>query len=177
MHRSLDPVDKMHFRRTMSHFATGVAILTATHDGKRFGMTINSLTSVSLSPAQVLVCINAGSPTGIAIKGSLKFGISLLSESQMLAAKSFVGPTAPRFDAVASTDNEIGVPLIDEALASIICRVENIFISGDHEIAIGEVIHCNHALDGDPLVFFGGRYGKFAATPMLMNQNVTAGVI
>lgn len=168
-------IDTMHFRRTMSHFATGVAILTTAHAGKRYGMTINSLTSVSLDPAQVLVCINAGSPTGEAIKNSGYFGISLLNESQTHASRSFVGPTAERFEAVSSTDHETGVPLIDGALANLVCRVENIFVSGDHEIAIGEVIHCAHTSAGEPLVFFGGRYGKFEATPMLMNQTCAAG--
>ncbi|MDT1064247.1 flavin reductase family protein [Paracoccus sp. CPCC 101403] len=154
--------DPAQFRQTMSCFATGVAILTTAHDGRRFGMTINSLTSVSLDPAQILVCINHGSPTGEAIKNSGNFAVSLLAHDQTAAARSFVGRDAARFNATSCTDDASGVPLVDGALATVICRLGNVVSSGDHEILIGEVTTCLRG-DGDPLVFFAGQFGGFRA--------------
>ncbi len=167
-------IDAFEFRQTMSSFATGVAVLTTTHEGQRFGMTINSLTSVSLDPPQILVCINRGSATGESIKKSGIFAVSLLANDQTAAAKSFVGRDAARFDAIRCTDDAAcGAPLVDDALAGIACRLANIVESGDHEILIGDVAHCVRG-GGDPLVFFGGKYGGFqpAKSPGEMQRGV-----
>jgi len=158
----MDAVDRSFFRLTMSCFATGVAILTTASEGRRYGMTINSLTSVSLDPAQILVCINHGSPTGNAIKERGLFGVSLLHHGQHVAATSFVGPNAARFDAIDCHDGDLGIPLVHGALASLICRPANILSSGDHEIIIGDVIRAARD-DGEPLIFFGGKFGGFQA--------------
>ncbi len=151
-------VDRMAFRTAMSRFATGVAILTAFHDGQRYGMTINSLTSVSLDPCQILVCVNHGSATGDAIKASGVFAVSLLNAAQGDVSRSFVGRDATRFANVDATQGLGDVPLIDEALAAVTCKVSDVLASGDHEIIIGDVVDCMHR-DGDPLVFFAGKYG------------------
>ncbi|MEZ2127762.1 MULTISPECIES: flavin reductase family protein [unclassified Sinorhizobium] len=155
-------MDKQAFRTTMGKFATGVAVLTASNGGQRFGMTINSLTSVSLDPHQILVCINHGSSTGNAIKESGAFAVSLLGRNQQDVARSFVGRNAARFDTIACTDHAVGLPIIGGALGSLVCRVSDIVVSGDHDVVIGEVIECWQR-DGEPLVFFGGAYGRFEA--------------
>jgi 3-hydroxy-9,10-secoandrosta-1,3,5(10)-triene-9,17-dione monooxygenase reductase component len=158
--REAGSVDRMAFRTAMSRFATGVAVLTASHEGQRFGMTINSLTSVSLDPCQILVCVNHGSATGEAIKASGIFAVSLLEAGQTDVSRSFVGRQATRFETVSATNGLSGAPLIEGALATITCQVNDVVTSGDHEILIGDVIECDHR-DGDPLVFFGGKYGCF----------------
>lgn len=152
--------DRQSFRAAMSRFATGVAVLTACHDGQRFGMTINSLTSVSLDPCQILVCVNTGSATGGAIKASGSFAVSLLDQSQLDVARSFVGRDAGRFNAIACATGPRGLPLVEGALAALSCRVADIVTSGDHEIVIGDVLECWQR-NGEPLVFFGGAYGRF----------------
>lgn len=146
----------------MSKFATGVAVLTASHDGQRFGMTINSLTSVSLDPHQILVCINHGSVTGNAIRESGHFAVSLLDRDQLDVARSFVGRNAARFETITCADHAVGLPIIEGALGTLVCRVSDIVTSGDHDVVIGEVIECWQR-DGEPLVFFGGSYGRFEA--------------
>lgn len=153
-------VDRMAFRTAMSRFATGVAVLTASHEGQRFGMTINSLTSVSLDPCQILVCVNHGSATGEAIKASGVFAVSLLEAGQSDVSRSFVGRDATRFETVRATSGLSGAPLIEGALATITCQVNDVVTSGDHDILIGDVLDCDHR-DGDPLVYFSGKYGCF----------------
>ena len=74
----MDPVDPMVFRRTMGTFATGVAVVTAVWDGEYHGMTMNSLTSVSLDPCMLLICPRRGSATGEAIANSGEFIVNLL---------------------------------------------------------------------------------------------------
>jgi 3-hydroxy-9,10-secoandrosta-1,3,5(10)-triene-9,17-dione monooxygenase reductase component len=148
------------FRATMSKFATGVAVLTGFHDGQRFGMTINSLTSVSLDPHQILVCLNQGSATGNAIRSSGRFAVSLLDRDQQDVARSFVGRDAKRFDGIACTTGLAGLPLVEGALAYLVCSVSDVLPSGDHDIVIGDVVECWQR-DGEPLVFYSGAYGCF----------------
>lgn len=155
-------IDKQAFRATMSKFATGVAVLTASSEGQRFGMTINSLTSVSLDPHQLLVCINHGSATGNAIRESGLFAVSLLDREQLDVARSFVGRNAARFEAVACMDHSAGIPIIDGALGHLVCHVRDIVTSGDHDVVIGDVVECRQR-EGEPLVFFAGAYGRFEA--------------
>jgi 3-hydroxy-9,10-secoandrosta-1,3,5(10)-triene-9,17-dione monooxygenase reductase component len=146
----------------MSKFATGVAVLTASHEGQPFGMTINSLTSVSLDPCQILVCINHGSTTGNAIKASGSFAVNLLDRDQRDVANSFVGRNATRFQSIPCATGTNGLPLVEGALATLICRVKDVLVSGDHEVVIGDVLECGQR-EGEPLVFFGGAYGSFDA--------------
>ena len=152
-------VDRKVCRSAMSRFATGVAVLTAYHEGQKFGMTVNSLTSVSLDPCQLLVCVNHGSATGAAIKASGIFAVNLLDHDQLDVANSFVGRNATRFETAACSAGPANVPVVDGALATLNCRVSEVLASGDHEIIIGDVFDCSHR-DGDPLVFFSGSYGR-----------------
>ena len=50
------------------------------------------------------------------------------------------------------------MPLLDGALAHLVCRVVDVHTAGDHELWIGEVEHL-HERDGEPLLFYTGRFG------------------
>jgi flavin reductase (DIM6/NTAB) family NADH-FMN oxidoreductase RutF len=65
-------------RRTMGRFLTGVAIVTAEHEGEQVGMTINSLTSISLEPPILMISLNFNTRTGDAVLGSGRFAVSIL---------------------------------------------------------------------------------------------------
>ena len=147
------------FRRAMGHFATGVAVVTAACDGQPFGMTVNSLTSVSLDPCLLLVCPKKGSATGEAIKRSTHFGVFILSEGQRELCMRFVGESASRFDGLEHDVHESGVPLIGGALVSFVCRLHAVHPGGDHEIVVGEVMGGTVNAEA-PLVYHQGSFNK-----------------
>ena len=70
--------DEMMMRRTMGRFLTGVAVVTTEHEGEQHGMTINSLTSISLKPPILMVSLNFNTRTGDALLASGRFAISIL---------------------------------------------------------------------------------------------------
>jgi 3-hydroxy-9,10-secoandrosta-1,3,5(10)-triene-9,17-dione monooxygenase reductase component len=144
----------------MGAFATGVAIVTASDNGSWFGMTVNSLTSVSLSPCLLLICPKRGSTTGNAIKSSGMFAVNLLNKSQKELASHFVGHLADRFSGVGVDVSPSGLPLLHDALSHFECAVTDIHAGGDHDIVIGEVVSCS-SRDGAPLVFFRGMFGDY----------------
>jgi 3-hydroxy-9,10-secoandrosta-1,3,5(10)-triene-9,17-dione monooxygenase reductase component len=155
-----EPAPSSVFRRAMGAFATGVAVLTTEFDGLLHGMTVNSLTSVSLDPSTVLVCLRAGSTTGMAVRLRRNFGLNILSCQQRSLSRQFCGPLEARFKDVELLRDETGIPLIVGAVAHIRCSLQEVHASGDHEIFFGEVEHCG-SIDGQPLVFLGGRLGTF----------------
>jgi 3-hydroxy-9,10-secoandrosta-1,3,5(10)-triene-9,17-dione monooxygenase reductase component len=152
--------DQLAFRRTMGAFATGVAVLTTSWQGSDYGMTINSLTSLSLDPCLLLVCTVKGSLTGQAIAGRRAFGVSLLAHDQQHVSSRFVGQVPDRFKGIDTIASENGIPLIAGALAHFDCSVYDIHEGGDHDIIVGRVDRC-HAHHGEPLLFFRGGYGSF----------------
>lgn len=149
-------VDPSVFRQAMGQFATGVAVVTTKEDGLSFGMTVNSLTSVSLDPCLLLVCPKKGSLTGEAIKRRGMFAVNIMEEGQEELCLRFVGEDAARFEGLDVLDKR-GMPLLPQSLVHLVCSVYSVYPGGDHEIIVGQVLDCQ-AGNGDPLVFHQGRF-------------------
>ncbi len=151
------------YRDTIGRFPTGVAVVTATGPGGPAGMTTNAVTSLSLDPLLLLVCFELRSRTLEVVRTSRRFAVNVLragdEELAAVFASKRVGPE--KFAAVTHTE-EHGVPVLDRALAWIACELRELRPAGDHEIGIGEVIGTGGMHDGDPLVFYAGRYTTIA---------------
>jgi 3-hydroxy-9,10-secoandrosta-1,3,5(10)-triene-9,17-dione monooxygenase reductase component len=151
-------VSAFEFRTAMGTFATGVAVVLAQHEGRLHGMTVNSLTSVSLDPPLLLVCSRRGSSTGTAMKESGAFVANILDVHQQDIATRFVGNFANRFDGLDLGRSLQGFPALAGALAHFDCVVRDVHDGGDHDIVVGEVLSCVQR-SGDPLLFYRGRFG------------------
>jgi flavin reductase (DIM6/NTAB) family NADH-FMN oxidoreductase RutF len=157
-------LDTYHYRQVMGRFATGVTVLlTKTDDGEAIGMTANALTSVSLEPMLLLVCVAKNAHVAPHILSGDSFTLSILNEEQGAVSDYFAGiygkDTPPDYTI---EPWESGLRLAD-CLGSILCNRGNIYDEGDHWIVMGQVI----ALDVPenppaPLVFFAGKYRRLA---------------
>ena len=150
-------IDPKAFRRVMGSFATGVAVVTTSRDGEQFGMTVNSLTSVSLEPLIVLICVVKGSRTGLAIRDRGRFAVNLLNSEQVEISRRFVSREQRRFRRQDASDNVWGVPLMEGALASLVCDVHLVQEIGDHDVVYGRVLHCDSS-EGKPLLYWRGAF-------------------
>lgn len=148
-------------RKAMSRFATGVAVITARDDGGPQGMTVNSLTSVSLDPPLLLVCLDPGTRTAGALLGAGRFAVNVLGARQQGVSGIFARRGEDHFAGVELPAHASGVPLIPNALAHAVCTVDRAVQAGDHVVVFGLVTDLAFR-DGAPLVFFGGGYGDFA---------------
>jgi flavin reductase (DIM6/NTAB) family NADH-FMN oxidoreductase RutF len=149
-------VDPLEYRKIIGGFATGVSVVTATHNGDRYGMTANSLTSVSLEPLLLLVCFVRGSQTGLAVQESGYFGVNLLDASQQDLSNRFAS-SAASFDGVDFDTGDFDLAFFPGGLGRVTCRVHEVVAGGDHDIVIGEVLAAE-GRDGDPLLYFRGKY-------------------
>jgi flavin reductase (DIM6/NTAB) family NADH-FMN oxidoreductase RutF len=149
------------FREVMGRFATGVTIVTIEdEDGKPYGLTVNSFTSVSMNPPLVLVCLD-NRLSGLAnFKESDRFGVNILAEGQADLSDYFAQAGTDRSQGH-YVKGETGVPLLEGVLARMECRIVSLYPGGDHTIVLGEV-KGSEVLQPDkgPLLYHGGRYRR-----------------
>lgn len=150
-------VDGQLLRQTMGGFATGVTIITTQVDDEPHGMTVNSLTSVSLEPPLLLVCFTRDSRTCQAVQQRGWFVVNILSKRQEALSNRFAKPGEDHFEGGEYHLNELGLPVIPRTLGHLVCEVDTTHLGGDHLILMGRVVHCGPS-DGTPLVFYRGRY-------------------
>lgn len=151
------PIDDAGFKLAMSHFASGVTVVTTEHEGTRYGMTVASFASLSLHPPLVLVCIEKVVKTHDAIAGAGAFGVSILAQSQSEISGRFASKRDDKFDGVSVRTGELGMPLIEGAICALECRVHAQLPGGDHTIFVGEVVD-SRVEDAPPLVYYRSAY-------------------
>jgi 4-nitrophenol 2-monooxygenase / 4-nitrocatechol 4-monooxygenase, reductase component len=151
------PIDDAQFKLAMSHFASGVTIVTTEHEGKPYGMTVASFASLSLHPPLVLVCIEKSVKSHEAIRAAGKFGVSILSAEQTDVSGRFASRSDDKFAGVETTRGALGVPLIANALTTLECELRETLPGGDHTIFVGEVVDAQ-TREGIPLLYFRSGY-------------------
>lgn len=159
MDTAASPVTSQAFRDVIGRFATGVTVVTSRDDGGDHGMTASAVSSLSLDPPMLLVCINQRSRTGDAIRVSGRFTVNVLAEHQAATAQRFATQAGDRFADVPTTRGPAGTLLLDGCLAHIDCHVEDAVAAATHHIIIGRVERVA-ARDGAPLAYFRGQFGQ-----------------
>ncbi len=158
------PLTKADFRRALGQFATGVTVLTVeSGPGKVHGMTANSVTSVSLEPLLVLVCIDQKARALSLVQEKGRFGISVLKEEQEAWSEYFAGTEEDEEEErrlrIRYRWTESGVPLLEDTLMQLVCHVVATQVAGDHTIFVAEVATAA-VFNGQPLLFYGGKYRR-----------------
>jgi flavin reductase (DIM6/NTAB) family NADH-FMN oxidoreductase RutF len=150
-------LDARLFRDAMGRFVTGVAVVTTMIDGRPHGMTANSLTSVSLNPPLILICMGKDTRLASALAAGANFALNILSASQKSLARLFAGQTNTPICVVWSDLS--GTPSLHEAATRLACVVEEVHPAGDHVIAIGQVkkVALNSEV-AQPLLFYRGAF-------------------
>ncbi|HVT03277.1 MAG TPA: flavin reductase family protein [Thermoanaerobaculia bacterium] len=152
-------VEDATFKRAMSHFLSGVTVVTTVVDGTRYGLTVASFASLSLNPPLVLVCVEKNVKSHEAIPRAEKFAVSILAENQQNISNQFAGRSEDRFAGIETVEGKLGLPLIAGAICTIECRLHSTLPGGDHSIFVGEVIGAQFE-EGQPLGYFRSGYHK-----------------
>lgn len=147
------------FRDVIGRFASGVTVITTTADGRDFGTTASAVSSLSMEPPMLLVCLNTTSDTQAAILVSGVFGVNILAEQQGQIAYQFAKKGQDKFDGVGVVRGPLGVPLVADALAHLECEVDETVTGGTHTVFLARVGHAA-GTEGAPLTYFRGRFGR-----------------
>ena len=153
------------FRHVLSHFASGVTVVTTwDKDDRPTGLTVSAFTSVSLEPPLVLVCVDHRAHCYPALRASDRFAVNVLAAEHEAVARRFAASEPDKFAAVDHTLGPRGLPLLPEALAHLECRTIYAYPGGDHTIFVGEV-ESARARPGEPLLRFRGEYNRLHSVP------------
>jgi len=156
-------LDPEQLRHAMRAWTTGVAVITATHEGQRYGMTINSFASVSLEPPMVSVTLKRLTHTFDLVEKSGEFAITILSADQGDVSDRFAGKIpeiTDRFEGVETEKLLIDAPLLKGGTAFLNCRVVNSIPVGENTFFLAEVIAARGEGEGKPLVYHNRVFWK-----------------
>ncbi|MFT3746449.1 MAG: flavin reductase family protein [Pyrinomonadaceae bacterium] len=152
------PVSQDEFRRALSCFASGVNVVTTIDAaGELHGLTVSAFCSVSLAPPMVLICIEKTTASHFAFRESGAFVVNILDESQAALSEHFATPLTDKFVNVPYRTGIAGIPVLENTLANLECRIRHDFDGGDHSIFVGEV-ELATVREGLPLIYFQGGY-------------------
>ncbi|MFI5823293.1 flavin reductase family protein [Streptomyces rishiriensis] len=146
-------------RSVFRRHAAGVAVITAPGGTGPVGFTATSLSSVSAEPPMLSFGIGTGASSWPAVSRAEYVGVHILGEHQQALAATFARSGADRFGApTVWHEGPQGVPVLDDVLAWLVCRVVARVPAGDHRIVLAEVLLGDPAGPGRPLLYHQGRF-------------------
>ncbi|MGH3240639.1 MAG: flavin reductase family protein [Spirillospora sp.] len=147
------PVAAKEFTRAMSRVPAPVTVATTVdRSGRPWGFTSSSVSSLSLSPPLVLLCLDKTASTHEAFTSATHFMVNVLAEEQSEIARRFATSGIERFAAGDTRPAELGLPGIPQAVVRVACSMFKIFDGGDHSILTG-CVEATHVADRAPLVY------------------------
>lgn len=152
-------------REAMRNFATGVCVVTTFIDGpdgrRHDAVTINSLTSVSMDPPLISLCLRRDSGFLADMLKVKVWAVSILDASAEDVARSLAKDRAHRAAAIhtlsASPGTQTGALVLDSP-SWLECVLRCHVIAGDHVLVIGDVIAAAVIDRRPPLIFLQGSF-------------------
>jgi flavin reductase (DIM6/NTAB) family NADH-FMN oxidoreductase RutF len=158
-HREASPA---YFRAAMGRLVGGVSVITAGAGHDVSGMTVTSVSSLSVDPPALIVGVNRASSSWPLLKQHRHFGINILNADQAEIAERFTGKDglkgAERFAGAEWIERASGARLLSGALAAIECEAEDIIERHSHAIIIGRVLHVELSAGDAALAYWHGNY-------------------
>jgi flavin reductase (DIM6/NTAB) family NADH-FMN oxidoreductase RutF len=152
------PISRDEFRAALGRFASGVTVVTTKDpDGRLHGITVSAFCSVSLEPPLILVCIENNTGSHHAFEQSNSFVVNILREDQQYISDRFASYLPDKFADVKYHAGIDDLPVLEDVLANLECRLINSHAGGDHTIYVGEIERAT-VNNGKPLVYWHGNY-------------------
>jgi flavin reductase (DIM6/NTAB) family NADH-FMN oxidoreductase RutF len=145
------------FRKVLGRFCSGVTVISVDTGAEVHAMTATAFSSLALEPPSVLMSIDNKARMNGHLLAAERFGVSILAEGQADLSSLFAGSrtadVAPGFERLDD------VPVLSGAIAKLACVRAGAYVEGDHTIFTGRIAACT-VVEGDPLLYFSGRYGR-----------------
>ena len=150
-------VNKDNFKKTLSAFATGITVVATKHNSILYGKTINSFSSLSLSPPLVLFSLDNQSSKLNIFKKSETITINILSKNQKLISSNFAKKN-PDWKDIEYDLLKNGNPIIKNCVSNLDCRIIEKIQKGDHLIFICKVSKVIYSEKLKPLIYYNSKY-------------------
>jgi flavin reductase (DIM6/NTAB) family NADH-FMN oxidoreductase RutF len=146
-------------KRAMRRLASSVAIVTTSSGRSSVAMVATSVSSLSLDPPSLVVCVNRGASIFTLLTHGAQFCVNLLAGAQMDIALHCGSSTGEARFAKGSWVRHVnGVPFLEGAQAALFCSVDGEFHYGTHGLIVGRISDISTARDVSSLVYVDGSY-------------------
>ncbi|MCA0044903.1 flavin reductase family protein [Celeribacter litoreus] len=158
-------ISKEMFRSSMSLFPGAVTLITVGEGDERRGLTATAVCSLTDEPPSLLICVNRKVDACDVISREAKFSVQLLAESENDLAMRFAGAGgthgAEKFDVGHWTQDALGLPVLETAVASLSCTVTSESDNGSHRVFIGRIDEARLRPEaGNALVYAKSRFHR-----------------
>ena len=150
-------INKENFKKTLSTFATGITVITTKYNSILYGKTINSFSSLSLSPPLVLFSLDKKSSKLEIFKHSKKITINILSKKQQIISNNFAKKN-PDWNGIEYDIIKNGNPIIKNCVSNLDCKIIDKLKKGDHIIFICKVLQVINNNKLEPLIYYNSKY-------------------
>ncbi|MFA5779165.1 MAG: flavin reductase family protein [Elusimicrobiota bacterium] len=153
------PQDRKKIIESVNKISYGLYVITSVaKDGRINGQIGNTVFQITSTPMRVAVGINKNNYTYELIKESGVFVINVLKQSQIDLVPVFglkSGREVNKFENVKYHKSITGVPVLDEILSWMECRVVNELTvdCGTHNIFVADVVDGDVITSGEPLTY------------------------
>ena len=150
---------KEQFLIAMRFLASSVSVISAKDSsGNLFAMTASSVTSLTMDPPSILVCVNNGATIHDVLMKGENLCINILQKTQQeisnVCSSKELESTRFQNDFWDTSD----IPFIKDSQANIFCKVDETVSYHTHKIVIGSVIHSQSAETFNTLMYADGGY-------------------
>lgn len=146
------------FRESMRRLVGGVSVITVGAGALRTGLTVTSLSALSLDPPSVVFCVNRGASALPVLRQQRSFGVNMLGARHRELAGRFAGQGGVKGEARYHGGDWIalktGAPILSDACVALDCEVEEMLDRHSHFIVIGRALAVRLGEDGDALCYW-----------------------
>ena len=150
-------INKDNFKKTLSAFATGITVVATKYNAILYGKTINSFSSLSLSPPLILFSLDRKSSKLDIFKKAETITINILSKKQQLISNNFAKKN-PDWKCVKYDLLKNGNPIIKNCVSNLDCKIVDKIKKGDHIIFICQVLQVINNDKLKPLIYYKSKY-------------------
>jgi flavin reductase (DIM6/NTAB) family NADH-FMN oxidoreductase RutF len=150
------------FKQAMQRLAGGVCIITtAAADGRRNGLTVTAVCSLSAEPPMLLVSLNKASNTYNAVVANRNIAVNILSEQDHSLAETFSRKIPPeeKFLTGDWTKGVTGAPILRSSVAAFDCELDWVIEVATHGLLLSKI---RKSISADrpwqSLLYSGGNY-------------------
>lgn len=154
-------IEAIDFRNAMSLLTTSVNVITTQGVAGMHGFTASAVCSVTDTPPTLLVCMNQSSRSHEHFIKNKVLSVNVLSTQHEYISNAFASSkfnSEDRFKLGEWSTLETGAPILDDALVSFDCQIEEIQNVGTHSIFLCRVIAIRQSQQEESLVYFNRAY-------------------
>lgn len=171
---TIDHLDPPALRELLGRFCSGVTVVATEGPAGVDGFACQSFSALSLDPPMVLISVMRQSRTLPVLLDRGDFAVSVLGADAAEVSATVGGRDPDKFSRVPLDRTGRGLPVVSGSLAWFDCSVARVVDGGDHVVILADVHGAGPAdRDGDPLLFFRGRYEQIARPAPTVTPEIT----